>query len=114
MKQLNLKLVWKIFTLIISVILFFHFLKDITQDLFNVNTPLDLMDNIQEDTAKLPRFLIPIYWLMWGIATIAQPIIGYLTYKNWKSVDFNKSDLIILGLITFFCLMISWAYLLSL
>jgi len=104
---------WKIFTLTISVVLLIHFLKDITQDLIGINTFLDVMGNIQEDTTRLPAFLIPIYWTLWIIATIAQPIVGYLTLRNWKSHDFNKYDLAIFALALFFLLMICWSYLLS-
>jgi|GEM_PF-3829127 membrane-associated PAP2 superfamily phosphatase len=104
---------WKIFTLTISVVLFVHFLKDITQDLLGINTLFDVMGNIQEDATRLPMFLTPVYWLLWIIATIAQPIIGYLTLRNWKSHDFNKYDWIIFTLALFFLLMISWAYFLS-
>lgn len=104
---------WKIFTLTISVVLFVHFLKDITQDLLGINTLLDVVGNIQEDATRLPMFLTPVYWLLWIIATIAQPVIGYLTLRNWKSHDFNKYDWIIFALASFFLLMISWAYFLS-
>ena len=104
---------WKIFTLTISVVLFIHFLKDITQDLLGINTLLDVMGNIQEDTTRLPSFLTPIYWLLWIIATIAQPIIGYLTLRNCKNHDFNKYDIAIFAMVLFFLLMILWAYYLS-
>ncbi len=104
---------WKIFTLIISGVLLLHFLKDITQDLLRMNTAFDVMGNIQEDTTRLPQYLVPIYWSLWIIATIAQPVVLYLTYKNWKSKDFNKYDVAILSMVLFFFLMIIWAYSLS-
>lgn len=109
----NLKRTWKFFTLIFSIILFLHFLKDITQDLLGINTVLDVIGNIQEESTRLPKFLIPIYWFMWIIATITQPVVMYLTYRNWKNKDFNKYDLVILSLIMFFSLMVLWAYILS-
>jgi uncharacterized membrane protein len=71
------------------------------------------MGNIQEDTSRLHGFLLPIYYALWIVATIAQPVIGYLTYKTWKYKDFNKYDVIILTLILFFFSMLSWALILS-
>ncbi len=109
----KLKQPWKIITLVISSVLLLHFLKDITQDLLGIKTILDVMGNIQEDTTRLPKFLIPLYWSLWVMATLAQPVVGYLTYKNWKNRDFNKYDLVTLILILFFCLMILWAYILA-
>lgn len=104
---------WKIFTLIISTFLFLHFLKDITQDLLHIDTVLDVMGDIQEETTRLPKFVTPVYWTLWIIATLAQPIIGYLTLRNWNSKDFNKDDLVIFVLAFFFFVMMIWAYSLS-
>lgn len=54
---------WRTFLVLVWVVTLLHFLKDITQDILKIATPLDLMGDIQEDVSRLP---VGIRWLVYG------------------------------------------------
>ena len=62
MKPINQKIRQSILALVWIVILI-HFLKDITQDILQIPTFLDVLGNIQEDVSWLP---IWTQWLVYG------------------------------------------------
>ncbi len=113
-KSQRLHKLWKLMLLIISTFLALHFLKDITQDILKIQTPLDYMGDIQEDLSFLPKWLLPVYYVSWVLATIAQLVIIYYIFQTWKHDTFNKNDKIIIYLLLFFLAMGAWAFILAL
>lgn len=105
--------VWKTFLVLIGCFFFLHFLKDITQDILNIPTLLDKMGNIVENPTNLPAWLQYVYHWGWVNTTLSQPVITYLSFKNLKNRKFNRYDKYLILLLVHFCLMIFWAYYLS-
>jgi len=61
--------IWKFFLPFIFIIVFVHFLKDITQDILKIPTFLDLLGNVNEDLSEFPLF---IQWIIISL--------GYLSF----------------------------------
>ncbi|MCA9368727.1 MAG: hypothetical protein H6773_00645 [Pseudomonadales bacterium] len=104
---------WKMFVSLLSVVLLFHFIKDITQDVLGITTPLDTIGNIVEDTLTLPEWLIYIYHWGWINAIFFQLLIPYIHIRNWKRKTFIKQDKYILLMLVWILSMIAWALLLT-
>lgn len=52
------KTLYKFWRLVLPILFCFfliHFLKDITQDILKISTPLDLLGNVEEDLSQLPN-----------------------------------------------------------
>jgi|SRR3989344_3222143 len=57
-------LLWTIFVLILI-----HFLKDITQDILQISSPLDILGDAKEDLSKFPKIIKQGYLLL-GISSL--------------------------------------------
>lgn len=58
--------IWRKILPFVWIIVFIHFLKDITQDILQIPTFLDIFGNIQEDLSNLP-YLIRLLIITSGI-----------------------------------------------
>lgn len=61
-------LLWLIFVAILI-----HFLKDITQDILQISTPLDIFGNVKEDLSGFPQ-IIKIGFFILGIISFLSEI----------------------------------------
>lgn len=70
MKKITLFVLW------VSVTI--HFLKDITQDILQINSPLDAFGNITENLAWLPTWGQNVYlYFFGGLSVVAEAILIY-------------------------------------
>lgn len=71
--QKNLYKIWRFFLPIIFLIVWVHFLKDITQDILKISTFLDLLGNINEDLSAFPpliqKIIIALGFVSFGVET---------------------------------------------
>ena len=65
-KYINFTL-WAIFLFTLT-----HFLKDITQDILRIFTPLDLLGNADEDVSKFPEKAKQVYVILGYSSLIAE------------------------------------------
>ncbi len=110
----KIHILWKQVLILLGIFLVLHFLKDITQDVLKIQTPLDYMGDIKEDASSLPSWLQAIYFALWILATIVQPLMVYFIFKTWKHNTFNRNDKIIVYLLCYFLAMMIWAFTLTL
>jgi len=106
MRRKKLK-IWKTFLPFIFVFILVHFLKDLTQDILRISTPLDLLGDAKEDLSFLPNSLQDIYlYGLGGLSVVAEIFLLVAIPKVWKEKEFTKLDKGILiaavFLITFF------------
>lgn len=89
----------------IFVIIFIHFLKDITQDILKIATPLDLLGNVNEDLSKFPEF-IRLAFSGIGYASFLMEIYLIvsipLTLVSKKYQKLEKSIWVILGILVLY------------
>jgi hypothetical protein len=104
---------WRYFCLFIAIVLFVHFLKDITQDILKISTPLDKLGNIIEDLSKIPTWVQLLYFSLWIIGTLLQPFFSILLFRNWNNNHFSTYDKVLLIIIIYLSILFSTAYLLS-
>ena len=83
----------KIVLIISYIAILIHFLKDITQDILRINSPLDLFGNIQENLSFLPSFLQKVYlYGFGGLSLIAEIVlllfIPKIIFKKASEMDF--------------------------
>jgi len=53
---------WRKILPFLYVFVVVHFLKDVTQDILKISTPLDLLGNIQEDLSQLPEIVQRLFF----------------------------------------------------
>ena len=53
-----------------------HFLKDITQDILRIETPLDIFGDIKEDLSRLPKITQSLYF--YGLGSLSFLAEGFL------------------------------------
>lgn len=58
----NLSAIWRFFLPIFFFFVLIHFLKDITQDILKIATPLDVFGDAKEDLSVLPKVFQHIYY----------------------------------------------------
>ena len=53
--------IWRVFLPLIFIVILAHFIKDITQDILKIPTPLDLLGDIHEDLSAFPVYVQSIF-----------------------------------------------------
>ncbi|GEM_PF-6964985 len=79
------------------IVVFLHLLKDITQDLLGVKTPLDLLGNIQED---LSSFSLPqkvFVYILHAVALYLQLLILLIVPAYLKTGSKNHQIILLLS-----------------
>lgn len=61
MKKLIFR-IWRVILPFLYIFILVHFLKDITQDILKISTPLDLFGDVKEDISFLPKSLQLIFY----------------------------------------------------
>jgi|SRR3989344_634078 len=101
MKNLYSKF-WKLSLYPIFLFVFVHFLKDVTQDILQIATPLDLLGDIKEDLSFLPIPIRSIYvYGLGGLSVIVELFLIIAIPKVWKQKVFTKLDRLILASVLF-------------
>jgi len=97
--------IWKKLLPLFFVFVLVHFLKDLTQDIFKIATPLDLLGDAKEDLSQLPPSIQKMYMFGLGGLSIAAEVFLLVTIpKVWKITEFTKLDKSIL--VIFFLLIL--------
>lgn len=99
--------VWKTVLPFIFIFILIHFLKDLTQDILKISTPLDSLGDAKEDLSLLPKSFQNLYlYGLGGFSIIAEVFLLIAIPRVWKKKEFTKLDKWILAavvfLITFF------------
>lgn len=94
--------IWRFFLPLLFIFVLIHFLKDLTQDILKISTPLDLFGDVREDLSFLPRPLQNIYlYGLGGLSIIAEVFLLITIPKVWKRKEFTKLDRWILIVVAF-------------
>lgn len=101
--------VWRIALFPIFIFVLAHFLKDLTQDILKISTPLDLLGDAKEDLSCLSKSLQSVYlYGLGGLSIVAEIFLLITIPKIWKRKEFTKLDnlvlIVIVSLIAFFIL----------
>lgn len=103
-----------IILIVVFVILLIHFLKDVTQDILNVNSSLDRLGDIQEDISNFPTWLKWLYyWAMVNTFLWEAVLLALIPKKLWGKSKKNEDNIIIFGII-YIIIMFVIAFFLSL
>lgn len=93
MQRISLIKIWKTFLPFIFVFILVHFLKDLTQDILKVSTPLDLLGDAREDLSFLPKPFQNVYlYGLGGLSIIAEVFLLMAIPKIWKNKESTKLD----------------------
>lgn len=99
---------------IIWILILLHFLKDLTQDIFEINTILDTLGNITEDLSKFPEWLIWLYhWAMVNTVLCEMYLIYIIPKYFLRKISLLEMK-IMWGSIIYVPIMFLLAFLLSL
>lgn len=84
---------WKLSLYPIFLFVFVHFLKDVTQDILQIVTPLDLLGDVKEDISFLPTPIRSVYvYGLGGLSVIVELFLLVVIPKVWRGKDFVKLD----------------------
>jgi len=104
---------WRLMLIPIYILVVFHFLKDITQDILQIPTILDFLGDVNEDLSRLPETLVWFYhWAMVNTFFIELFLLVAIP-KCWKTKQSSKLDLAILISLFYLLAMFSLATLLD-
>lgn len=104
--MLNKKLkIWRLVLRFIFVFVVIHLLKDITQDILKIPTPLDLLGDAKEDLSFLPKTFQFVYLYGFGGLSIIAEIFLLITIpKVLKRKEFSGLEKWILIAVMFLVL----------
>lgn len=75
MKKLAFR-TWRVILPFLYIFLLIHFLKDITQDILKISTPLDLFGDVKEDISFLPKSLqLVFYYGLGGLSFVVEAFL---------------------------------------
>lgn len=90
-----------------------HFLKDITQDILGIATPLDNLGDIQEKISQFPMWF-EWFWHWAMVNTFIGELVVIILLPKYIFKSISKTEkYIIIGFLIYIPLMFLWAYLLS-
>lgn len=105
---------WRFLLPFFFIFFLIHFLKDITQDILVIRTPLDILGDVKEDLSFLPPISQKIYlYGLRGLSFITEAFILYTIPVVWKKKEARISMLekwliaAVLYLFLFFAIAIS-------
>lgn len=111
-KEKILKL-WKLILIPVYILIIFHFLKDITQDILQIPTILDFLGDVNEDLSRLPEKLVWFYhWAMVNTFFVELFLLIAIP-KCWKCKKPSRLDLVVPISLVYLFVMFSFATLLD-
>lgn len=97
--------VWRFLLPFIFLIVFVHFLKDITQDILKIPTALDLLGNVNEDLSVFPPYvqhlIIGLGFISFGVETFLVVAIPQVI-KNKKNTKLENFVIVSLLFLVFY------------
>ena len=88
--------VWRLFLPIFFLFVLIHFLKDITQDILKISTPLDIFGNVKEDISKLSPTAQNLYLYGFGVLSFLAEVFLLISIPVlWKRKTFSNLEMYI-------------------
>lgn len=85
--------IWRFFLPLLFLFVIVHFLKDITQDILKIHTPLDIFGNVKEDLSGLPKVAKSLYiYGLGGLSFLAEVFLLISIPVVWKRKKFSKLE----------------------
>ncbi len=113
MMNIDIRSVKKWIFISIWLVMLIHFLKDITQDILGIATPLDKLGDIQENISRFPMWF-EWFWHWAMVSTFIGEFILILLLPKYIFRLISKTEkYVIIGFLIYIPLMFLWAYLLS-
>lgn len=94
--------IWRLILPFLFIFFVTHFLKDITQDIFRIKTPLDIFGDVKEDLSKLPSTLQ--YTYLYGLGGLSFLLEAFLLIGIplvLKREKFSKLEKVVVVTIVF-------------
>jgi len=96
--------IWRLLLLIFFIFFFTHFLKDITQDVLRIASPLDFFGDVKEDLSGFSESFVFIFHLI-GILSLIGEIFLIITIPIvLKRKAFSRLEGVIISVIFFILL----------
>ena len=99
----------KIFLGIVYIFVFIHFLKDITQDILRISSPLDMFGDIKEDISFLPpAYQFIFYYGLGGLSFVVEVFL-LIAIPNiiWGKKTIKLKKLTFAGILYLFIFLIT-------
>jgi hypothetical protein len=104
---------WRFLLPLLFVFFLIHFLKDITQDILKVATPLDLLGDAKEDLSSFSPFFRRVFYIL-GVGSFAGELFLLISIPIvLKRKTFSRLELVVLIVIILILLFFLWATLLD-
>jgi len=85
--------VWRFFLPILFLFVLIHFLKDITQDILRIKTPLDIFGDAKEDLSGLSTTAQNLYlYGLGGLSFLAEAFLLISIPVVWKRKTFPRLE----------------------
>lgn len=94
--------IWRILLPVFFFLVLIHFLKDITQDVLKIASPLDVLGDVKEDLSLFPRTLQNIYLTISAGSFLAEAFLLFsipLVLKRRRISRLEKTVLTIMTLL---------------
>ena len=95
--SMRLETFWKLSLYFLFIFFFLHFLKDITQDILHIATPLDSLGNINEDLSVLSPGMQTIFTGLAYFSYALEVILIVSISKALRTKKITQYDKIALG-----------------
>jgi len=106
--------IWRFLLPFVFVFVLMHFLKDLTQDIFKIATPIDYLGDIKEDFSKFSPVMKGVYlYGFGGISFIAEMFLLIAIPKVLWRNEFSKSEKLILLSVIYLAIYFAVAFSLS-
>jgi hypothetical protein len=100
--------IWRFILPVLFLFVIIHFLKDITQDILGIQTPLDIFGDVREDLSGLSTTSQNLYlYGLGGLSFLAEAFLLISIPIIWKRKTFSKLEkvvAIVTGLLILFFL----------
>lgn len=93
--------IWLFFLPVVFLIVFVHFLKDITQDILKIPTFLDLLGNVNEDLSLFPPPIRQIITTLGLVSFVIEAFLIVTIPKVIKNKENSKLEKYVIGTLLF-------------
>lgn len=94
--------IWQKCLIGIFLFILIHFIKDMTQDVLRIATPLDILGDVKENLSFMPVSLQNIYlYGLGGLSFVVEATLIFTIPKVWKENKLSKSGKLVIFLISF-------------
>ena len=100
--------IWRLILPFLFIFVLIHFLKDITQDILKIKTPLDILGDVEENLSSLSTTAQKTYlYGLGGLSVIAEVFLIVSIPIVWRRRTFSKLEkitMVVVGLLLLFFL----------